>query len=214
LNNKQPVIIEHLAFLSVKHNVYLSELYNALVTAKETKGKCSCENLTVDCRGTSKGESIFLITKAGAVIMQFRVADDFLQRKNISFESWLNTDKVRRQVTKQNRGQDSTSIQSLRVGMKKVNLKAEVMEIKEPQMVNTQYGSRVKVTNVCVADETGRVNLCLWGEQAAVPAVGDVVQIKGASVRVFKGERFLSLGRSGTAVSQRPMLVDNRDDLA
>ena len=36
LNYKEPIIIEHLAFLSVKQNVYLSELYRALVSARAT----------------------------------------------------------------------------------------------------------------------------------------------------------------------------------
>jgi len=208
LNHKEPIIIEHLAFLSVKYNVYLSELYLALVSARVI-GKSICGDLKIDHRGIINDQAVFLITKASKVVVQFRVAEEFLLRKNISFESWLNTDKIRRQVTKQNRGFDLTLIQNLRRGMKKINLKAEVLEIKEPLLVNTQYGSRVKVTDVWIADETGKVKLCLWGEQANLPVLGETVQIKGASVGVFKGENLLSLGRSGTLSVLRPLLVDN-----
>ncbi len=208
MNHKEPIIIEHLAFLSVKHNVYLSELYQALISAKVT-GKSTCGDLTIDYRGTIKHQAIFLITKANKVVVQFRVAEEFLLRKNISFESWLDTDKIRRQVTKQNLGIDLTFIQNLRRGMKKINLKAEVLEIKEPVIVNTQFGSRVKVTDVWIADETGKVKLCLWGEQTNLPFAGDTVQIKGASVRAFKGENLLSLGRYGTLSVLQPLLVDN-----
>jgi hypothetical protein len=208
LNYKEPIIIEHLAFLSIKYNVYLSELYQALVSAREM-GKATCGNLTINYRGTIKNQSIFLITKAHIVIVQFRAAEEFLLRKNIIFESWLDTDKVRRQVAKQNLGVDLTFIQNLRRGMKKVNLKAEVLEIKEPQLVNTQYGNRVRLIDVWIADETGKVKLCLWGEQANFAVVGDMVDIKGASVRNFKGENLLSLGRSGTLSVLRPLMVDN-----
>ena len=48
--------------------------------------------------------------------------------------------------------------------MKKVNLKAEVLETKEPHMVNTQYGNRVKVTEVWLADDSGKVKLVVFGE--------------------------------------------------
>lgn len=207
LNYKEPIIIEHLAFLSVKYNVYLSELYRALVSARAT-GKTTCGDLTIDYRGIINDQAVFLITKANKVIMQFRADEEFLLRKNISFESWLDTDKIRRQVTKQNRGFDLTFIQNLRRGMKKINLKAEVLEIQEPLVVNTQYGSRVKVTDVWIADETGKVKLSLWGEQVNFPLVGDMLQIKGASVKTFKGENLLSLGRSGTLSILRPLLVD------
>jgi len=207
LNYKEPIVIEHLAFLSVKHNVYLSELYRALVSARET-GKSTCGDLKLEYRGTVNTQAVFLITKANKVIMQFKVAEEFLLRKNISFESWLDTDKVRRQVAKQSLAFDLKFIQSLRRGMKKVNLNAEVLEIQEPQIVNTQYGSRVKVTEVLIADETGKVKVCLWGEQVNLPAVGDMVQINGASVKTFKGENLLSLGRSGTLSILRPLLAD------
>ena len=207
MNYKEPIVIEHLAFLSVKHNVYLSELYRALVSARET-GKSACGDLKLEYRGTVNTQAVFLITKANKVIMQFKVAEEFLLRKNISFESWLDTDKVRRQVAKQSLAFDLKFIQSLRRGMKKVNLNAEVLEIQEPQIVNTQYGSRVKVTEVLIADETGKVKVCLWGEQVNLPAVGDMVQINGASVKIFKGENLLSLGRSGTLSILRPLLAD------
>jgi replication factor A1 len=197
LNHKEPIIIEHLAFLSVKYNVYLSELYRALVSARVI-GKSVCEDLTVEYRGVINDQAVFLITKANIVVVQFRVAEEFLLRKNISFESWLDTDKIHKQVAKKNLARDLTLIQNLRHGMKKVNLRAEVLETQKPQLIHTQFGNSVMLTNAWITDETGKVKLCLWGEQANSPVVGDIVQIKHASVRTFKGERQLSLGKFGT----------------
>jgi ribosomal protein S8 len=197
LNHKEPKIIEHLAFLSVKYNVYLSELYRALVSARGI-GKSICEDLTVEYRGIINDQPVFLITKANIVVAQFPVAKEFLFRKNISFESWLDTDKIHKQVAKQKLALYLTLIQNLRQGMKKVNLQAEVLETQKPQLIHTQYGNSVMLTNAWIADETGKVKLCLWGEQTNSPVVGDIVQIKHASVRTFKGERQLSLGKFGT----------------
>jgi len=197
LNHKEPIIIEHLAFLSVKHHVYLSELYQALIFARET-GKSTCEDLTVKYRGIINEQAIFLITKGCIVVAQFRVDKEFLNRKNISFESWLDTDKIRKQADRQNPSPESTLIQYLRNGMKKVNVRAEVLETQKPQLIHTQYGNSILLTNALIADETGKINLCLWGEQVNALIVGDMVQIEHASVKTFKGERQLSLGKYGT----------------
>jgi len=208
LRHKKPIIIEHLAYISVKHHVYLSELYRALVSAREN-GKSTCEALTIKYRGIKNDQAIFLITKGTFVIAQFRVAKEFLLRKNISFESWLDTEKIRRQINNQNLKLDSTLIQNLRYGMKKVNLTAEVLETEKPHLVHTQYGNSVVLTEVWICDETGKVKLCLWGEQANFPVVGDTVQIKRASVRTFKGEKLLSLGKFGSLSILRSLIVDN-----
>ena len=208
LRHKKPIIIEHLAYLSVKHHVYLSELYRALVSAREI-GKSTCGVLTIEYRGTINDQAVFLITKGSIVIAQFQVEEEFLLRKNISFESWLDTDKIRRQITKQNLRLDSTLIQNLRYGMKKVDLRAEVLEIEKPQLIHTQYGNSLMLTNVWIGDETGKAKLCLWGEQADLPVVGDIVQIKHASVRTFKEEKLLSLGKFGSLNILRPLIVDN-----
>ena len=207
MNHKEPLIIEHLASISVKHNVYLSELYRSLVSARIT-GKSTCKDLKIEYRGLINERGVFLIKRGNNVIVQFQVAEDFLLRKDINFESWLDTDKIRRQVTRQNLGFNLTSIQSLRHGMKKISLKAEVLETKEPKTVNTQFGSRVKVTDVWIADETGKVKLCIWGEQANFPVEGDTLQIKGASVQAFRGEKLLTLGRCGSLSILHPLLVE------
>ena len=197
LNYKEPNIIEQLAFLSVKHSVYLSELYEALVSAKEHK-KAICGDLTVEYRGNVKNQVIFLITKGNVVIVQFRVVEEFLSRKNISFDSWLDTDKIRKQVAKQNSKSDSTSIVDLRHGMRKVNVKGEVLSVEKPQLIRTQYGNSVLLTNASIADETGEIRVCLWGEQPNSVVVGDIVQITCGAVRAFKGEKQLSIGTHGT----------------
>jgi hypothetical protein len=198
LNNKEPAIIEQLAFLSVKYGVYLAELYQAIVSAKAA-GKSVCEGLSIEYRGEAEHKLIFLITKGDKVIVQFRVAESFLSRQNLSFDSWMDTDKIRRQLSRQNPvSPHLTLIQDLRHGMKKVNIEAEILETQKPQLIHTQYGNSILLTKAVISDETGKVNLCLWGEQANLAAAGDIVQIKNASVRTFKGERNLNLGRTGT----------------
>jgi hypothetical protein len=199
MRQKQPTaMIEHLALLSVKHSIFLAELFQSLVTAREN-GKTQVQTLKVEYRGSVKQEAIFLITKGPKVIGQFRVKEEFLQRKNIQFENWMNSDKIRKQIDRQKTDLNlSTLIQNLRHGMKKVNLEAEVLETSVPARVYTQYGNSATVTNALIGDETGQVKLCLWNEQANFVTTGDTVQIKNATVSTYKGERQLRLGKSGT----------------
>jgi Single-stranded DNA binding protein Ssb-like, OB fold len=198
LNQKKPTILEELAFISVKHRVYLGELFKALVSAREN-GKSRCMNLTIQYRGSICSNAIFLITENSKVIVQFRVPEELLSRKDICFESWMNNDKIRKQMYKQDCVPHvCTMVQDLRYGMKRVSVEAEVLEPPESSSIRTRYGSSAVVTNIWIGDETGKVKLCLWNEPAVSLIQGDMIQIKNASVSMFKGERQLLLGRSGT----------------
>jgi hypothetical protein len=198
LNQKKQTTVEHLAVISVKHAVSAAELFGALVSAR-AQGTTICQELTVEYRGSIKKEAIFLITKDAHIVAQFRVTEEFLLRKDFCFESWLDTDKIRRQIGRQNTTHSLfMMIQDLRHGMKKVSLKAEVLEASTPSLVYTQYGNSATVTNARIADETGKVRLCLWNKQAEAVTVGDTIQIQNASVSTYKGERQLRLGKTGT----------------
>jgi replication factor A1 len=197
LNHHKPVLDEQLAFLSVKHGVYLAELFEAIVTARD-KGKATCEDLKIDYRGSINGEAIILITKENKVVTQFRATEELLLRKNIVFEDWMDTDKIRNQIARQNTAPNqSRLIQDLRHGMKKVTIEAKVLETSEPLVVHTQYGNSVMLINAWIADETGKIKLCLWNEQANAVKVGDTIQIKNGSVTTFRGERQIRIGRKG-----------------
>ena len=129
--------------------------------------------------------------------MQFRVAEERLLEKDIRFENWMQTDKVRKQVAKKNTAHQSSLIEGLRIGMKKVNLEAKVLETPEPTVVHTHFGANARVVNALIGDSSGKIKLCLWNELANTVTVGDTIQIKNASVAAFRGERQLRIGKSG-----------------
>ena len=196
MRQKKSSLGEHLALLSVKYNIYPNEVFQALITAKNN-GKAVCGNLTVEHRGKVKGEAIFLITRDNAVVAQFRVGEEFLLRKDNPFESWMSTDKIRKKIAKQNTVSIYTQINDLRAGMKRVNLKAEVLEIPKPAQVHTQFGNTVMVANALVRDDSGKTKLCLWEGQIGSISVGDNIELKNAQVCVFRGEKQLRLGKNG-----------------
>ncbi len=196
MRQKKSTLGEHIALLSVKHNIYPSEVFQALVKAR-SNGKAVCGNLAVEYRGKVKDEIIFMIKKDNNALAQFRVDEQFLLRKDNPFESWMSTDKICKKIAKQNTDSVFLAIQDLRAGMKKINVKAEVFEIPKPVQVHTQFGNTVMVVNAIVGDDTGKIKLCLWEGQINAVAVGNNIEIKNAHVCVFRGERQLRLGKKG-----------------
>lgn len=211
MNHKKPAVMEYLAFLSIKNGTYLAEIYQALVVAR-AKQKTKCRNLTVEYRGSVKNEAIFLITQGTAVVAQFRMGEELLQRKDICFENWMDTDKIRRQLNRR-MPKESVMVQDMRHGMKRVNLQAQILETPTASIVQTRYGNSARLTNALVADETGKIKLCLWNEQADLLNVGDIVQIRDAAVSTFRGERQLRLGKNGTITVMKKDLGGIKQDL-
>jgi replication factor A1 len=212
LRQKKSTLGEHLALLSVKYSVYPNEVFQALVLARKNE-KAVCGNLAIEYRGKMKGETIFLITKDNDVVAQFRVEEEFLLRKDNPFESWMSTDKIKKKIAKQNTESIYTLVKDLRAGMKRVNLKSEVIEIPKPAQVHTQFGNTVMVANALVGDETGKIKLCLWEGQIGSINVGDNIELKNGQVCVFRGEKQLRLGKNGlltvlkSAVQVKPQIA-------
>jgi replication factor A1 len=188
---------EYLAFLSLKYGVDPDRLFYAIISAGE-KGKSSCGSLSVECRGKQKNKIILLITKGEKVVAQFPIPQEFVLEKNNPIKDIRKTNLFRRYPLTKDGKPHSFQIGDLRVGMKKVNVKAKVLEIAKPTLVFTRFGNYASVANALIADETGTIKLCLWNEQIDSVSIGDTVQIENASTSAFRGERQLRIGRKGT----------------
>jgi ssDNA-binding replication factor A large subunit len=202
---KKPTLEDQLAFISAQNDVYPTELFEALVESKE-EGKSTVGELAIEYRGSVANQAIFLITKEGKVIAQFRVPQETLARTDVSFDSSMATGRVRKEIAKQNPPPAHQKIEDLRVGMKKINVNATVLEVSEPSKVHTQFRDNAVVSNAVVEDDTGKILLCLWDQQVNTVHVGDYVEVKNAHVAMFKGERQLRLGKSGTVtILEKPL---------
>jgi hypothetical protein len=195
---------EYLAFLSAKYEVDPDALFYALLSAGENR-KARCGNLSIECRGKIKGKVIFLITKDSKVVAQLSVSERFLSQEGNPIGNFMETDLVRKQRAKKIKSPVAHSIEDLRAGMKHVTLKAEVLEVTPPKRVVTRYGNYASLAKALIADETGKIKLCLWNEQIDAVSAGDTVQIENARTSTFKGERQLSLGKNGTLNNIEPL---------
>ena len=188
---------EYLAFLSAKYEVDCDTFFCALLSAGENR-KARCGNLSIECRGKIKDRIIFLITDDSGVVAQLSVSETFLTKEGNPIRAFMGTDMVRKHEAKKIRSPVSCSIQDLRAGMSHVNLKAKVLEVTQPKKVFTRYGNYASLAKAVIADETGKINLCLWNDQIDAVSAGATVQIENARTSTFKGERQLSLGKTGT----------------
>ncbi len=187
---------DYLAFLSAKYEVDPDMFFQALVSAGENR-RSACGDLSIECRCKQKESAVFLITKGSKVVAQFPISKGFLLMRDNPIKDARKASVFWRRLIKKDRGPHVLQIRELRIGMKRVSLKAEVVEIAEPTFVVTRFGNCASVANALVSDETGKIKLCLWNEQINSISVGDTVQIQNARISAFKGERQLRLGKNG-----------------
>jgi len=188
---------EYLAFLSAKYELDPDAFFCALLSAGENR-KSRCGNLSIECRGKIKDRIIFLITDDSGVVAQLSVSEAFLTKEGNPIRPFMGTDMIRKHEAKKISCPVSCSIQDLRAGMNHVSLKARVLRVTQPKQVFTRYGNYASLAKAVIADRTGKINLCLWNDQIDAVSAGTTVQIENARTSTFKGEKQLSLGKTGT----------------
>jgi replication factor A1 len=187
---------EYLALLTIKYDVDADKFFDALVSAGENR-KTKCGSLSIECRMKQNRNVIFLITEHSKVVAQFKIPEEFLSKQKNPIKEAKNTYLENRRTPKKNSESYLLQIKDLRVGMKKVNLKAKVVEVSKPKFVVTKFGNHASVANATVSDSTGKIKLCLWNDQIDSITVGDTVQIENARVSAFRNERQMRVGKNG-----------------
>lgn len=187
-------LLEYLALISMKYEIDSSEFFASLVYAWKHQ-KSTCGELSIKCRKRTRDYAIFLITSSHRVVAQFSMPKRVLQETNPLSEFTHARSLGRPPV-----GELKVSrlrVRDLRAGMKRISVKARVLEMLEPRLVFTRFGGCANVANALIADETGVMKLSLWNEQIHAVSVDDIIQIENARVAVFRGERQLRIGRHG-----------------
>ena len=189
-------ILEYLARIAVKHEVDSDELFNCIVEAWDNN-EAECQKLAISCRKKAKDSAIFLFTKGQKVVGQFSIPTTILQGNN-RIESYVRTMQLKRASSVKSVEGENVQIKDLKAGMRKVSLRAEVVEKPEPKMVYTRYGTTPSVSNVLIKDETGSIRMSLWNQQINMISKGDLVHIENGKVANFRGELQLRIARNGS----------------
>jgi replication factor A1 len=188
---------EYLALLTIKYEVDADKFFNALISAWENR-KSVCSNLSIECRIKQKHKAIFLITQGTKVVAQFKIPEEFLSKQKNPIKDARKSYMDSRYAPNKTKTTQPLQIKDLRVGMKKVNLEAKVIEISKPKFVVTRFGNHASVANALVTDNTGKIKLCLWNDQINTISTGDTIQIQNARISTYKDEKQMRIGKNGT----------------
>ena len=189
---------ESLAFLSAKHGVSSDGLFKALASTME-KQKTVCGNLSVECRGRSGDSRIFLVREGASIVAQIKLGEAFLSATANPISQFDDSERIRGYEAKRQASVFKQSvIGDLVAGMTNVGLRAKVLEVGLPSAIFTRFGNQSMVANALIGDDTGTIQLSLWGEQIESVSVGDVVQIVNGKTLFFKGKKQVRIGKNGS----------------
>ncbi len=93
--------------------------------------------------------------------------------------------------------EDLTKIKDLSPSSRRVNVLGKVVSAGEPKQIQTRFGEEKSVTEVILGDETGKVILSLWGEQARLAKDGETLYIENGYITLVRGHMRLNVGKYG-----------------
>jgi replication factor A1 len=196
---------EYLAFLCTKYKVDPETFFRALVSASKNH-MSTCNGLSIKRRRTQRENVVLLITNGSKVVAQFPLTNEFLFEQKNSIKDIAETVAFNRSIVRNDPSPRWKQIKDLRIGMKSVDLKAEVVEIAQPKFVVTRFGNHASVANALISDETGKVKMCLWNDQIKSISEGDLIQIENATISAFRGEKQVRI-RKNSLLTHRKMVT-------
>ena len=196
---KDRTVLESLAGIAIRHKVDSNEFFDRIKEAWNHDGS-KCGQLNVRCRKRMRNSAIFLFTSGRKserkVVAQFPISIAVLRGEN-QLGNYRDAILARPSSVKNFVGATS-KIGELKVGMKKVRLKAEVLEISKSRVVCTRYGTEACVSNALIRDETGSIKMSLWNDQIGSVHKGDMIDVRNGRIAWFSGEMQLQVGKSGS----------------
>ncbi len=178
-------VLESLALISMKYGIDLNGFINSFVEAWECQ-ESTCESLSIKCRKKTRDNANFLITKGSKVVAQLPISKHILE-KNHPLKEFVLSEELRKKIVKRIEVK-IPRIKDLKLGMKRIKLKAKVIEISKERIVSNRLKDVNRIANVKIADETGSIQLPLWNNQIDTFAVGDNIQIEDAYVKSYNGK--------------------------
>lgn len=189
-------LLEYLAKISVKYRVDHNIFFNKIVEAWKNQ-RSKCKQLTIQCREKMKDQVFFLITTNHKVVAQFPIPEHILRETAALKDFTYIIERKKNALTKKanDRKARYLKIERLKTGMKRINVKARILEISRSNVTPTRYNDYIQFANVTLTDETGTVKLTLWDDRINSLSINDTVEIENAIVTAYKGETQLRIRR-------------------
>lgn len=203
-HSRSRTVVPDLARIAVSEDVDPTDFFHSILDAWQ-HGESRCDALIITCRSKTEDSAVFLFAKNEAIVAQFPIPRAILLEDDPLRDY---SDAARHELSANARPQRRHRVAELQQGMRRVTLTARVLEIPKPKLVPTRFGTRVYVSNVLIADDTGSIRLSLWGKQVKDVAVDDTVRLENADVIKYLGQPQLRLGRNGTLTVLAPTTRD------
>ncbi len=108
--------------------------------------------------------------------------------------------------------EDITKIKDLTPSSRRVNVLGKVLSVGEAKAIQTKFGDQRSVTEVTIGDDTGKVILSLWGDQAEQAKVGETLTIGNGYVSLVRGHMRLNVGKYGSLTVSDEEIEDVNED--
>jgi hypothetical protein len=185
----------YLLLMAKKHNLTPSVLHASLRAARD-RGRSRCGEFSIEMRKRGEHSSTYLFSVEGKPLSQADISDDSVEKLGKhtgDFDGFFSTTERRSSSKPDENGEES--IRDLRYGLKGVSFKAVVAKKSPIRAVTSKDGNPLLVCSVTLSDGTGEIPLAVWNNQIAEISEGDLVEVRDARVRSFRGEIQLSLSR-------------------
>ena len=199
----------YLLRLSSKYGFSPAALHRSLREAM-THGKATCGCLSIEQRERRDNSLCFMFSKDGGPVGQAVLAESSMAKlKGATQEPGRGRfGGGRRNFARGQTGVEAR-IADLQIGLRHVTVKGKITEKSEIRAVYSRDGSPLAICVATLSDGTGHIRLPLWNGQIDAVAKNDIVVIRDAAVRNFRGEMQLSLPWKTGSIST----VDNADGL-
>jgi hypothetical protein len=190
--------LNYMLQLAGKHDL-TPEVFHACMINAQERGTARVGKFTISLRDRGELTSVYMFSYGGKPLGQAEIRSDSiekLRRVPADFAFGLT-----RRVEPQGPGPIERSIRDLKLGLKGVSFKAQVVKKSDVRAVTSRDGNPLLVCSVTLSDGTGEIPLAIWNNQINTISEGDTVQIHDARVRSFRGEIQLALNRKTGALT-------------
>lgn len=186
--------------LGAKYDIAPAVFHATMLNAQE-RGKAKCGKFAIELRQRGEFCCVYMFSFQGKPLGQAEIASQSIEKLKRLPENYDSSMMRKREERPSGTGMRESSIRDLKFGLKGVSFKAHVVKKSDVRAVTSKDGNPLLVCSVTLSDGTGEIPLAIWNSQINTVSEGDLVEIRDARVRSFRGEIQLSLNRKTGALT-------------
>ncbi len=184
--------LSYLIQFARKHDLTTIGLHSSLLATRQ-RGHAQCGSMRIEIRSRGETSATYMFSLKGRPLAQATLQNDSIRKLERLPEGFLRDSEP--PSSKKLDANIVSAIGNLRLGLSGVSFKANVVKKSQVRAVTSKDGNPLLVCDVTLSDGTGEIPLAIWNNQIDTVSQGDMVHIRNARVRSYRGEIQLTLGR-------------------